>query len=234
MITLSHIVSDIENLATSGELTYSFRVEKEQIAFWVHQIRSMLISQAIQKGQDLSDVWIQSIGCVALEQVSVSECCASTSDCYVLRSVNKLPGTIETHIDNSIIRVVTASGEIITRDNPFSARYHQYSKYTSKMMGWYIKNGYLYIEGTDLLESVTVYALFENPEDLADWINCDDETCFSWDQAYPISMKMASDVTNIVFKTKIMPFYSTNPDTANNAHNESGLLQNKNIQENKI
>lgn len=234
MVTLRHLVSDIEDLATSGELAYSFRIEDVQIAYWIHQCRSTLISQAIQKKQDLSDTWVQSIGCVALTQVDSSECCSSTTDCYILRSVDKLPDTVETHIDNSIIRVTTASGEIISKLNPFSARYQQYSKYTQSKPGWYIKNGYLYIEGIDTIESVTIYGIFENPEELADWINCDDEACFSWDGSYPCSLKMASQITDIVFKTKILPFYSTNPDTANNAHNESGLLQNKNIQENKL
>jgi len=234
MTSLQHIVSDIENLATSGQLTYSFRIEHEQIAFWVHQIRSMLISQAIQKGQDISDVWVQSIGCVEMEQVSTSECCQDTSDCYILRSVNKLPLTVETHMDNSIIRVVTASGEIISKDNPFSTKFQSYSKYTKNTPRWYIKGGYLYIEGVALLTRVTVYGLFENPEDLADWVNCEDEACFSWDNSYPVSLKMASEITNIVFKTKILPYFSTIPDTDNDSHNESGLLQNKNTQENKL
>ena len=234
MTSLQHIISDIENLAASGQLTYSFRIEHEQIAFWIHEIRSMLISQAIQKGQDISDVWVQSIGCVEMKQVSTSECCEDTSNCYVLRSVSKLPLTIETHMDNSIIRVVTASGEIISKSNPFSTKFQEYSKYTKNTPRWYIKAGYLYVEGVSLLEKVTVYGLFENPEDLADWVNCEDEECFSWDDAYPVSLKMANDITNIVFKTKIMPYFSTIPDTDNDAHNESGLLQNKNTQENKL
>lgn len=234
MITLRHIVADIVNLATSGELAYSFRIEDTQIAYWVHQTRSKLISQALSKRDDISDIWIQMIGCVELEQVSLSDCCETSTNCYILRSVNKLPVTIETYIDNSIIRVTTASGEIISKSDSFNAKYQKYSKYTANKPVWYLKNGYLYIEGVTDINTVTVFGLFENPEELASWVNCEDQECFTWDSSYPCSMRMASDITDIVFKTKILPFYSTNPDTDNDAHNESGLLQNKNIQENKL
>ena len=63
MFTLRHAVADIRNIADSGKNNYSFRISDEQMAFWFHEVRSMLISQAITKRQDISDVWVQDLSC---------------------------------------------------------------------------------------------------------------------------------------------------------------------------
>jgi len=67
-ITARHIIADIESIATSGIAPNEFRIEPEQILYWINQTRSMLISQAIKNRQNLSDAWMQTIGCLELEQ----------------------------------------------------------------------------------------------------------------------------------------------------------------------
>ena len=128
-MTLRQIVSDIENIASSGSLPVDFKIDSSQIAFWVNEVRSTLISQAIQKKQDLTDLWIQGITCLELEQVDASECCEITTDCYILKTVKQIPSTIETYNDNNIVRVTKPTGEIITRSNVFEAVYNKYNKY---------------------------------------------------------------------------------------------------------
>lgn len=223
MVTLNHIVSDIKNIATSGQLQYSFRIENEQIEYWIHEIRSMLISQAIVKKENISDVWIQSISCVDLEIVDGSECCLEDTGCKVLRSVKQLPPTIEYYNDNLIIRVVTNSGVVISKSNAFKASYQKYNKYVSNKPTWFLKNGYIYIKGTLDIEHVNIYGLFENPMDLAGFTSCEGQACFTEDSVYPVSLKMASDITNIVLKTKVYPFLSIPKDTSNNASDDEAL-----------
>ena len=118
-VTINEIASDVRNMATSGDLSYAFRIEDEQIYFWINETRSMLISQALSKRQNISDVWIQAIKCLKMIQVDATECCLDPSTCVVYRSEEQLPITIETHIDNSIIRVVFPSGEVISKSNAF-------------------------------------------------------------------------------------------------------------------
>ncbi len=220
-MTSNQLISDIRNIGTSGSDNIDFKVEDNQILFWCNEIRSMLISQAIQKSQDISDVWVQMIGCVALQQVDDSDCCLVPTGCYVLRSVNKLPITIETFGDNSIIRVTNVKGEIISKSNPFASNYAQYNKYTANKPDWYLKNGYLYITVTQMLEYVNVFGIFENPQDLAAFVSCDNEACFNmYTSDYPCSLKMASDITNIVIKTKLLPYLQFPADNKNDASNQ--------------
>jgi hypothetical protein len=63
-LTTAKLVSDIRNIASSGSNPVEFKIEDSQILFWCNEVRSTLISQAIQKKQDLTDLWIQSITCL--------------------------------------------------------------------------------------------------------------------------------------------------------------------------
>lgn len=223
MTTLRHLVADIRNIADSGENNYSFRISDEQIAFWIHEIRSMLISQAISKRQDISDVWVQSISCMELELVDSSDCCIITTDCYILRTKLKLPITVENASDNLILRVTTPTGDIIAKANPFKAKYNAYNKYTNNKPQWYLQNGYLYITSELLLEYINVFAIFENPEDLINYTSCNGSGCFNWDSSYPCSLKMANDITNIIMQTKVIPFLQMPHDTSNDALSQNQL-----------
>ncbi len=225
MITLSQITSDIENLATSGDLSYVFRIEHEQVYYWINEVRAMLISQAIQKKESLSDVWIQSISCVEMIQVEESECCLVNTGCYVLRSVNKLPITIETVGDNTIVRVVSASGDIISKSNPFETMYSSANKYTSKKARWFLKNGYLYILNEQLIERVTVYGIFEDPTELSNWVDCSSSSCFDvYTSPYPVGAKMANEITNYIIKVKVIPFLKFKQDNSNDGSNDESQL----------
>lgn len=224
-ITLNQMASDTRNMASSGDLTYSFRIEDEQIYFWIHEARAMLISQALSKRQNITDVWVQAIKCLKLIQVDASECCLTPSNCYVLRSEQQLPITIETHLDNSIVRVTNTDGDIITRSNPFEAKYNKYNKYTADKPQWFIQNGYLYITNVDIIEYVTVYGLFEDPTVLASFIDCNGQSCFDIDGPYPVSAKMANDITNYIIKAKVVPFLKFKQDDTNDGNNDNAQLQ---------
>lgn len=224
MLTLRHLVADIRNIAESGKNNYSFRVSDEQIAYWIHEIRSMLISQAITKRQDISDVWVQELPCLELELVDASDCCFITTDCYILKTIQQLPITVESNIDNLILRVTTPIGDIISKSNAFEVKYNKYNKYTGTKRQWYLNNGYLYITSEMLLEYINIFAIFENPEELANFTGCSSVIgCFNWDSKYPVSLKMSNDITNIVMQTKMIPSLQMPYDTSNDALSQNQL-----------
>ncbi len=223
MLNLRTVVADIRNIADSGKNNYSFRITDEQIAFWVHEVRAMLISQAIGKRQDITDTWVQDLSCMELELVDASDCCFITTDCYILKTKVRIPNTIETASDNMILRVTNPMGDIISKSNPFEVKYNKYNKYTGKKNQWYFKDGYLYITSNLLLEHVNIFAIFENPEDLAGLSTCGGSACFTWDSKYPCSLKMANEITNIIMQTKVMPFLQMPHDTSNDALSQNQL-----------
>ena len=223
MFTLRKGIADVRNIADSGENNYSFRISDEQFAFWWHEIRAMLISQAIKNRQDISDIWVQSIPCLALELVDDSECCTVETECYILKTVSKIPATIETSNDNLILRVTTPVGDIVAKSNSFETKYNSYNKYTSNKPRWYMKDGYLYITSNILLENINIFAIFEDPEELGNFSTCGGGSCFNWDSQYPCSLKMANDITNIIMQTKVQPFLQMPHDTSNDSLSQNQL-----------
>lgn len=220
---LIEIISDIRNIATSGSNPIEFRIEDAQIAFWINEVRSNLIAQQITKKQDISDTWVQVITCLELEQVDSSECCEITTGCYVLRTKKEIPDTIETWMDNTILKVTTPSGEVITKSNPFRSQYQKYSKYTSQKPGWYIKGNRIYITNTQLLETINVWGVFENPTELSTFVSCGGSSCFSYEDDYPCSMRMAEQITDIILKTRVYPFLQLPQDNKNDSSNQPDI-----------
>ncbi len=227
-MTTNQLISDIRNISTSGGNPVEFRIEDAQILFWANEVRSILISQAIQKKQDITDSWVQTIFCLEMEQVDKSECCDIVTNCYILRSIEEIPRTIETSKDNTILRVSTPTGKVISKSNPFESRYASYNKYTKEKAGWFIRNNRLYILNEDFLKFVDVDLLAENPSDLSAFNTCSGTSCFSINSEYPCSLKMASEITNIVVKTKVFPFLQMPQDNKNDASNDSTSPNTKN------
>ena len=220
------IISDIRNIASSGSNPIEYKIEDSQILFWVNETRSMLISQALKARQDISDTWVQVITCLSLDQVDKSECCLVNTNCFVLRTRVKLPRTIETSYDNTIIRVTKPDGTIIPKRTAFSSLYNSYSKYAKDKAYWYLKDDYIYVVNEDLLETINVWGLFENPSELSTFVACSGTPCFSLESSYPCSLKMASDITNIVIKTKVYPYLQLPADNRNDGVNNPDVQSN--------
>lgn len=227
IITQAVLADDIRGIASSGSNPNEFRIPDEQIYWWIDEIRAVLISQSLAKKDDLNDTWLQTISCMELEQADESECCLVDTDCYVLKTVEKIPTTIDTWKNNWIVSVTTASGEPISKSNRFANRYQKYSKYTGSARYYYLKNDYLYIVNDQLLEYVNVTGLFQSPSDLAAYVTCEDEECFTQDSPYPISANMANQVVDIIVKTKVIPFMQFPSDNENNANNNVEQLPKK-------
>lgn len=216
-ITASHLIADIRNIASSNSNSDNFKASPEQILFWIEEVRSILISQSLAKKDDLNDSWLQTITCVPLIQVDIAECCEIATGCYLLRTENPIPQTIDTYKDNWIVSVTTDSGDIISKSNTFRNRYQMYNKFTSTKPSWYLKNDYLYISNNDYLETINVTALFESPSQLSSYSSCDGEPCWSMDSNFPVTMTLASQITDYIIKAKINPLFTFNSDTSNNA-----------------
>lgn len=219
-ITLNKLERDITNIATSGQNPDDFRISPRQIYHWINEIRSMLISQAIQKRQDITDVWVQTLSCIKLIKIDKSECCLNISNCLVLRSEKKIPRTVEFDGDNLIITVLGSEGKTISKYNKHSSRYSKYRKYTSNRTGWFLKDDYLWIINDNLIDNIVLYAIFEDPSDLNSY-SCCDKPCFTIDSEYPVSMKMASMITDIILKTKVNALLSYPQDKLNDSNSES-------------
>jgi len=222
-ITAEHLIADIRNIASSNSNSDDFKASSEQILFWIEEARSILISQSLAKKDDLNDSWLQELTCVDLVQVDISECCEIDAGCYLLRTKNPIPATIDTYKDNWIVSVTTPFGDMIPKSNRFRNRYQMYNKYTSLKPSWYLKNDFIYISNNDFLEKVNITGLFEAPSELSGYSTCSGEPCWSTNSNYPVSMTLASQITDYVLKSKINQLLSYPTDSTNNGVGDADM-----------
>lgn len=218
-LSKNQLIADIRGMATSGGETIDFRIEDSQISFWIDQCRATLISQALQRKSDINDTWLQTITCLDLIQVDKSDCCDITTNCVILRTQLQLPETIDTQQDNFIVRVESINGDLISKTTILAVKYNNFAKYTSNKPKWFLKNNYIYIINSEFLGKINVTAIWDTPADLYTFENCNGIQCYSINDQYPCNQKMASMITDIVFKSKIMPYMQMPQDNTNDANN---------------
>lgn len=213
-VTLNKIVYDVLNIASRGQQSDDFPISVRQCEIWVHELRAKLISQSIQKKGDILDNWIQHINCLELETVDAAECCDVDTDCTILKSVEQLPSYVE------IVSVRDITNKLsFSPINLFRAKYISGNKYTANRPKYYMKDQYLYIVNSDTLEKVSISGVFEDPTELSAFTDCDGSSCYNGDMSYPVNLKMATDIVDIILRTKVVPTLQMPADNTNDANN---------------
>lgn len=197
MISLNTMIYQIYEALqiTSDDTSLDKRLIKDLIA----QHRANWIRKEHNKNRSIDDNIIQDLGCIEIEltdRVSAN-CCDISSDCKILRSVEKIPNAIELNHEKMITRISAVdfmSIPIMFMDYDH-AIYFGNGRYNTKSLGAFIKNNYLYIiykQGVHnmLIERLNVQGVFEDPTEAATFNNCDGNACFTWDGRYPINAWM--------------------------------------------
>ena len=67
--TLNTIIDDIMLILRQNNISESEQLSRIQIESWIHQYRSMLIKQDIDKNRDVNPMYVQVIPCVHLDKI---------------------------------------------------------------------------------------------------------------------------------------------------------------------
>lgn len=107
--------------------------------------------------------------CVPLELTSLDDC---TNGCFILKSKNRIPE----YVGDIIIR---NGNKKLTMLSPYSFTYRKKSISKAEFISWYVQDGYLYINGTVGLETVSITSIFLNNKDIndPDYVDCNCTTC---------------------------------------------------------
>lgn len=199
-MTINEHVSLLRNIikAHSDDSDYTDQFLYELL----RQARAKILSQRVTKAKKVSNTNWQRI-CMPLELDTFYDCsCVPSDDCKVLKSRYKIP----TYIRN-LIRVTTLGGDNISESLSLSdVKRRQYSKILKNKKTWLISGGYLYIFNDNMLKTVLVEAVFEDPSSLAEIDNCDSDgtstgvACFNMDTSdFPIDDHLAADTRSLIY-----------------------------------
>jgi len=176
------------------------RYTDSYLYFLMNLKRALFIRREYNQLQRTIDAEVLQTICIPLEEVDTSECpeCAPGCDTRtVVRTTLRLPKTIELHNRNTITKISPVGVyerpiNFITMERmPYAGE----SKYENNFVFAALhSDGYLYFKSNSSsirnLETVTVTALFENPDDVSKF-KCNGTTCYNTtDYEFPVKAWM--------------------------------------------
>jgi hypothetical protein len=223
--TLNELIYAVINTVRSKTQTGD-PITKELVAYHIKNVRAQLIKQEGNKGYSADPYIIQDLGCLELEKVDSADCCTDESDCIVLRTKEKIPSIIELHHKQLISRVGPVDKTSMNFDwidysrVPFIGN-NRFTK--SRIKAYQMNNGgHIYlITPTFLskgLKKINVQAVFENPQDVAKFQNCEGLSCYDDDSPYPIKDWMIPTIIDIVVTKFIGKTAQAPQDNTNDAN----------------
>jgi len=199
MLRLDQIISQYEealDITTADtDFTYDYYVDL------TNQQRALHIrNEQNKRSRTFDDTIIQTIGCLPMKVVSSVLCCnQELLDCIIVRSVDKVPDTVELHDKDGIISVGSPqlTNKRFTHVEYQTIPYRGSNKISAKEIFSFLMDGYLYLysKKVDLLaiKYVMVRGVFEDPLSL-EAFKCSDtssEPCFNkLTSEYPLSTWM--------------------------------------------
>lgn len=226
--TLNELVYSILNTVRARPVSTEI-ISKELVAYHIRNVRAQLIKQDANRGYSADPYIIQDLGCLELEKVDSADCCTDESDCVVLRTKRPIPSVIELHHKQLITRVGPVDKTAINYDwieysrVPFIGE----NRFTKKRIKAYQmhNNGHIYLITPTFLSTgikhINVQGVFENPEDVASYQNCEGTACYNNDSPYPIKSWMIPVITKMVIDMFVGPQAQALTDTTNNAKTDT-------------
>lgn len=228
MISLNEMIYQVyEDLQITSDDT---SLDKRLIKDLINQERANWIRKEHNKNRSIDDNIIQDLGCLPLELVDriSANCCEISTDCRILRSVDKIPNAIELNHEKIITRISPVdfmSIPVYFMDYDH-AIYYGNGRYNSKSLGAFLKNNYLYIvynKGSfnKLLEFVNVQGVFEDPLEAGTYSTCDGAPCFTWDSRYPINAWMWQTLVKPAVLNELRTKRTLYKDETNNSKDDA-------------
>lgn len=205
--SLNAIIDDIYNILRDNNVSESENLSRIQVEQWIHQYRAYLIKQDLDKGRDINESYVQTIGPLHISKVR--NC---PTDGYNYKSDEELPKFIDLHFGSGLICVKDLDGNLIQVGTETKAKYQINRKYTCNDYIAFLKNNHLYLNGPGFLEYVEIEGILEDPTKVAD--------CYDYDSPYPIPANMIPTLKNLIFSKELNIMLTVPTDNTNNSTND--------------
>ena len=208
MATLNEIAYDLISIVRP-QLSDDTDIDIRQIKFWIKNQRALWLRNEINKSRQIDADVLQTV-CAELECVDASDCCNIDLDCPILRTKQPIPKTIELHHKEAITRV----GPVNKKLKPFS--YVDYarvpwldgSRFTKNLVFSFMHEGYLYIytknPAYSEMKAISFRGVFEDPELVAAYTDCDDKPCYTDDDEFPMKSWMIPAMKEAILKSNLL------------------------------
>jgi hypothetical protein len=213
-MTLDEISFNLLNLFRGGRSSQDEVISLSQIKFNVKHYRAVFIRRDYARNGLVTRHLEQDLKCVQLEKVDLSKCCNINLNCPAYRSVKKIPRTVRFNFEEAITYVgdVTGLGRI-QMIKPFEANYISAEKFTKNNTKAFMIEDYLYVLNPKGADYVNVRGIFEDPEEVAEFIDCAGQPCYSGSDIFPMPMDMVQGITQGMMQGELRLLAGTFTDT---------------------
>lgn len=220
--SIYNLVDDIHGIIRDNTISESETISDLQIEFWINQYRSLLLKQDLDKGRSTNPDYIQEINSIPLIVEDYNSTNSGiTTNKYRYRTSIQIPKTLDLHFDNAITSITDMLNNQIQFTTEQRATWQKYRKYTSDNAVAYLSNGYLYVEGNQLLEYIKLRGVFEYPNEaiIAQKKIQNKPEVVDPNDKYPIPANMLTTLKSMILKNELAIETSTTSDKTNDANN---------------
>lgn len=228
MATQREIIYSVKNILRGGQIADDDAITDRQVAFLIDSVRATLLRQQYNKGQNLSDNNIQTVPCMSVEEVDTSLMPGFPSNCTVYKTSSPIPKAIESKGKDLITGISAPLLGAITYEYIPYARlpYARSTRFKRPMVT--VFNRYLYLIDSPFTINIAVSGVFEEPNELSTYNNCDGQPCFDWDTEYPMSSHLVDPAIRMV--VEMLSFsVRTYADRTNTGNHELETQFNSNL-----
>lgn len=213
-MTLDEISYNLLNLFRGGRSSQDELISLSQIKFNVKHYRAMFIRRDFARNGLVTRHLEQDLRCVKLEKVDLSKCCNITLNCPAYRSVKKIPRTVRFNFEEAITYVGDVSGlGRIQLIRPYEANYITADKFTGNNAKAFMIEDYLYVLHPKGADYVNVRGIFEDPEEVSEFIDCGGQPCYTGASQFPMPMDMVQAITQGMIQGELRLLAGTFSDT---------------------
>jgi len=221
--SLPLIIRDLVRIIRGSVETQSETISDRQVEYWIHQYRSLLLKQDLDKGKTPNPDYIQEIQGLHLSPVDITEIDDLNIGKYVLRTDLQLPKTINCNFKSGFTYIGTGTGREIQFVPQSRSFWQQYKNYTSTDPLVYLKNRYLYLVNGDIVEYLYIRGVFEIPTEVSKFVNPITGTP-SYDvdtDKYPIPTNLLPTLKQMILKQELQIMTNEVSDVSNDSANNT-------------
>lgn len=236
MLSLEDLHAQIDESLAINSVESSFSYEF--FTDLINEQRSLWLRNEYNRNRSIDPYIIQDLKCLELTLVNPIDCCITVPDgCKVLRTLKKVPNTIEFYYTKGIVSVGPADimkPRFILVDYS-RVPYVGHGRTTKKAIYAFLYDSYLYVisRSSDhlMMKYLTVRGLFEDPTSLGEFVNCETNlACWKPSDPYPINQWMWAYIKPIILQQLMQKgvFPLDDANNAEDARTEQNVAPNAN------
>lgn len=221
-VTLNQIAHSILE-SVRGKIGDDDNISIDQIKDMVHSTRARLLKQKFDRNlRVIDDVFTQSLGALEIEPIDSSVHPTIQAGRFMYRTILEIPETIDRRNYEGTFTRIGPADQLATKWNLVSydrALYSGNGRFNGALIFCFIRDNRVHLISGDRyhkgVQFIDIEGVFQNPSQVAMFVDQNGDSLYSDDGRYPISRAMRDDLENLIIKERIAPQSAVASDVVN-------------------